>query len=128
MKASSVLKSLLAVVAGFLTVVVLSVVTDMVVEALGIFPGADHPQDYRQWMLALALFYRTVITVFGGYLTAKLAPQNPMKHAVILGVLGTLAGAAGAIAAWSLGNHWYPIALAVLAIPSTWLGGKLFQR
>jgi hypothetical protein len=117
------LKSIGAVIAGFMTVVVLSIATDSIVEALGIFPGAAHPEAYKQWMLAVALFYRTIFTIFGGFVTAKLAPTKPMRHAVILGILGTIAGTLGAIAGWSLGNHWYPIALAALGLPSTWLGG-----
>ena len=79
-------------------------------------------------MLALALFYRTVYTVAGGYVTAKLAPQNPMKHVMILGVIGTLAGIGGIVAGWNLSQHWYPIALAVLAYPSVCLGGKLKMK
>ncbi len=118
-------KSLWAIFAGFIVVIVLSIVTDMVVEGLGIFPGASHPELYTWWMLLVALFYRTIYTVLGGYVTAFFAPNKKLKHAVILGILGTVAGAAGAVANWNMGNQWYPIALVVLAIPSTWLGGKI---
>jgi hypothetical protein len=52
-----------------------------------------------------------------------------MKHALILGVIGTVLGAAGAAATWNkgMGPHWYPVALAVLAIPQCWAGGKLYE-
>jgi hypothetical protein len=89
-------KSIVCVVAGFLTVVVLSIVTDKILESAGIFPPATEGL-FVTWMLALALFYRTVYTVAGGYVTAKLAPANPMRHVMILGVIGTLAG----MAEWS---------------------------
>jgi hypothetical protein len=33
----------------------------------------------------LALVYRTVYGILGGYVTARLAPRAPMRHALILG-------------------------------------------
>ncbi len=120
------LKSIVAIIAGFLTVFVLSVVTDMILEKSGIFPPPSDAGLFVTWMLALALAYRTVYTIAGGYVAAMLAPKNSMKHAVILGIMGTIAGAIGVYVGWNLSQHWYPIALAVLALPSTWLGGKLF--
>ncbi|MES2007098.1 MAG: hypothetical protein V4436_03245 [Patescibacteria group bacterium] len=123
----NILKSIGAVLAGFLTVVILSTGTDFVVEAAGIFPPPSAEGLYVTWMLALALLYRTIFTVAGGYITAMLAPKRKMLHVNILGFLGTLGGLAGVAAGWNLSAHWYPIALAVLAFPSVWAGGKLFM-
>lgn len=120
-----VLKSIGAVVAGFLTVVVLSVGTDAVLEGIGFLPPASKPEAYVSWMLAVALLYRTIYTVAGGYVTAKLAPSNPKKHVIVLAILGTFGGIMGVIAGWNISENWYPIALAVLAFPSVWYGGKL---
>lgn len=120
------LKSIGAVLGGFVTVFILSVVTDLVLEKLGVFPP---PKEglFITWMLILALAYRTAYTVLGGYITAKLAPTRPMKHVFILASIGTLAATVGLIATWGkgLGPEWYPIALAILAFPSVWLGGRL---
>src|SRR2546428_392951 len=62
--------------------------------------------------------------------TAGLGPAKLMKHALILGVVGTLLGAAGAAATWGkgMGPAWYPVSLAVLALPQCWVGGKLYER
>lgn len=122
------LKSVGAVLAGFLVVVVLSMGTDWALETFGIFPPASDQGLYITWMLALALFYRTVYTILGGYMTATLAPGRPMRHVYVLGFLGTLGGIAGVVAGWNLSDHWYPIALAVLAFPSVWFGGWLFTK
>ena len=48
---------------------------------------------------------------------------------MILGVVGTVLGLVGVVATWNqgLGPRWYPILLAVLAIPQCWLGGKLYE-
>lgn len=118
-------KSIGAVSAGFVTVFVLSVGTDFVLEKLGIFPPQSRPGDTTTWMLVLALAYRSVFTVLGGYVTALLAPSRSLRHAVILGIIGTVAATLGAIAGWDLSAHWYPIALVIGALPCTWLGGKL---
>lgn len=125
MKLPSLLRSIVSVLAGFITVFALSIGTDVVMESSGIFPPSTQPEAYTQWMLGLALAYRTIITVFGGWVTAKLAPSSTMKHVMILGIIGTIGGTVGIFAGWQYGNHWYPIALAILAYPSVWLGGKL---
>lgn len=121
----NILKSIGAVVAGFFTVVLFSIGTDFVLEAIGVFSAPQEEGLFVTWMLALAFVYRTAYTILGGYVTALLAPQKPMKHAIILGLIGSVVGTLGAIAAWDLSSHWYPVALVVAALPSTWLGGKL---
>src|SRR6185312_1765906 len=119
-----ILRSILAIIAGIVVVVALSEGTDQVVRMLGY--SFDVPDPTR--MFALATFYRCLYAVLGGYVTARLAPSSPVMHAVVLGVIGTIPAVAGVIVMWSLGNHWYPIALAVTALPCSWLGGKLAAR
>lgn len=121
------LRSIWAVLAGFLTVVILSTVTDLILEGLGVFPPIGQG-IFITWMLVLALSYRLIYTVMGGYVTAKLAPQNSMKHVTILAVIGTIAGIGGIFVGWDMSEHWYPIALAVTAFPCTWYGGKLRKK
>jgi hypothetical protein len=47
----------------------------------------------------------------------------------VLGVIGCLLAILGTVATWNsgpeFGPKWYPIALIVIAIPTTWIGGKL---
>lgn len=121
----NILKSIGAVLAGFLTVAILSVATDALLEAVGVMAPATHPEATTQGMLALALLYRSVYTVLGGYITARLAPTSPMKHVVALMILGGLGGIGGVVNGWGYGNHWYPIALAVTGPVLVWVGGKL---
>ena len=115
-----------AILAGFAAVFVLSSAADAVLHLAGYYPNDGTAGSDPQ--LAVALAYRTAITVFGGWVAARLAPANGMRHALILGIIGTLAGLVGVFAAWGLGHHWYAISLAALAIPSTTLGGWLFAR
>lgn len=124
----TILKSIGAVFAGFVTVAGLSVLTDFILESLGVFPPPSDEGLYVTWMLALAFIYRSVYAIVGGYVAALLAPSKPMRHVAILGILGTLGGIAGAVAGWDLSDHWYPIALAVTALPLVYLGGTLYQK
>jgi hypothetical protein len=110
-----------------ITIVALSVGTDSALESLGVFP----PQDqglFIPWMLLVALLYRSVYAVAGGYVTAMLAPDRPLRHAIILGVIGVVVSLLGTIVGWDLSAHWYPIALIITALPCTWLGAKLKSK
>lgn len=116
-----------AVLAGLIAIFVLSLGIDAVLHALGVYPPWNQPISDKQALLATA--YRIVCAVAGSSLTAWLAPQRPMRHALALGLIGVLLSAAGAIATWNrapaMGPHWYPVALIVTALPCAWLGGKL---
>jgi hypothetical protein len=120
-------KSIRAVAAGVLFVVVVTTVVDLVLHAVRVFPPTDQPIDNSLALLATS--YRVVISVAGAWLTARLAPDRPMKHAMILGYVGVVLGLVGLVATWNLGlgPRWYPIALVVLAIPQCWVGGRLYE-
>lgn len=118
-------QSIWALIAGILFVIVVTTLVDILLHAAGVFPPLGNPIDDRQSLIAIS--YRFVIGTAAGYLTAKLAPANPMKHAMILGIIGTVLGTLGVVASWGskLGPVWYPIAVAALAIPQSWVGAKL---
>jgi len=118
-------RSIWAVVAGVLVTLVVTTVVDMLLHVLGVFPVMGQPLNDALSLLATS--YRIVISVGAAWLTARLAPTKPMRHAIILGIIGTVLGIVGVVATWNLGlgPRWYPIALAALAIPQCWAGGKL---
>jgi hypothetical protein len=121
------LKSIGAVLAGFAALVFLSVITDSILEKAGIMktdPFVENPT----WLIAIIVLYRTVFNTFGCYLAARLAPGKPMKHAIILGVIGVVLTIVGLIAMWDIPPRWYPVSLIVLTLPAAWLGGKLAIR
>ena len=120
-------KSIWAVVAGVLFIVGVTTLVDILLHLAGFFPPMEQPLDDVHAFVAT--LYRIVISVAGAWLTARLAPARPMKHALILGCVGVVLGLLGAVLTWDkgLGPHWYPIALTVLAIPQCWAGGRLFE-
>ena len=122
-------RSVLAVVLGLVAVVALSLCTDQLLHVLQVYPPWGQPM-YDNGLNFLALAYRCVYSVGGGFITAALAPRNPMRHAMILGAIGFVLSLAGAIGASSmnLGPMWYPIALVITAVPTVWLGAMLAIR
>jgi hypothetical protein len=120
---SVMIRSLLAVLAGIVVGAFLSVATDAVLSAAGWIPLPN----YVWWMLLIALIYRAIYTVLSGYVTAALAPNRPLNHALTLGVIGVVVTIIASIANWNKasGNAWYPIALIIITLPCAYLGGRL---
>jgi len=122
-----VLRSIGAVVAGLVFIVILHTLADVLMHALGIFPPWFQYMPDSLFLLATA--YRSVFSILGCYITARLAPNRPMLHALILGAIGVVLSFAGAAATWNKGREfgprWYSIALIILSLPLSWLGGKI---
>lgn len=122
-------RSIGAFFAGLAAIFILSNGLDAVFHATGVFPPWGQPMS--DGLFAFALAYRFVFDTFGCWLTARLAPWKPMKHALILGAFGLVLSGAAAAATWNkgpeFGPHWYTVVLALSSLPSAWLGGKLVR-
>ena len=123
-------RSIRAVVGGIVVGVVLTLITDLVLHAVGVYPPWGQPVSDGPLVLATA--YRIVFGIVGSYVTARLAPDRPMRHAMIAGSIGLIVSIAGAVATWNkgpaFGPHWYPLALIVTALPCAWVGGWMRER
>lgn len=123
------LASIGAVLAGLIVVIVLSTGMDMVLHASGVYPPLGEPMtDPALYLLALA--YRGLFTVMGGWVTARLSPSAPGRHVLVLAGIGLVLGGLGVVAslASDLGPAWYAIAVAVTGPLCTLLGGYLCSR
>jgi hypothetical protein len=121
-------RSILALSIGFVVVVVLALGADEVLHVLKVYPPWGEPM-YQPALNLLALSYRAVFTVVGGYLTARAAPHSPMRHVLIGACIGLVIGAAGVVAAaliGGLGPMWYPVVVAVTGPPCNILGGAIY--
>ncbi len=49
----------------------------------------------------LVTLYRTLYSVAGSYVTARLAPHHPMGHALLGGVIGLILSVVGAVTTWN---------------------------
>ena len=114
---------------GFLVVVVLSLGTDQLLHVLQVYPPWGEPMRETGLNL-LALSYRIIYGIVGGYIPARFAPRNPMRHAMIAGCIGFILSGAGLLVTlpMDLGPAWYPIAIWLTALPCAWLGGLLHRR
>jgi hypothetical protein len=112
-----------ALLAGLLAIVVLSTAADAVLHATGVYPPV--PEIMADGLFLLATAYRIVFGVAGSWLTARLAPDHPMRHALALGAIGTVLSIAGAAAMGQYGPVWYSLAIIAISFPCAWLGGRL---
>ena len=120
-------RSVGAVFAGLLTIVVLDNLIDAILHGTGVYPPLGQPMADGLFVLALA--YRTVDAIVGSYVAASLAPGRPLRHALSLGVIGIVLSSLGVLATLAggpeLGPLWYPLALVAICLPCTVIGGKL---
>ena len=122
------LRSIGAIAAGFVVIAVLAFGTDALIRANvpGVF-DANNRVDDPMW-LAIILLYVTVYATFGCWLAARLAPDRPMRHALILGALGLVFNVIGASQMWDTAPAWFHVVGLLLVMPTAWLGGWLAER
>ncbi len=119
-----------AVLAGVIVIVILDTGLDVIMHATGVYPPWFQPMSTGLWLLAIG--YRSIDSIVGSYITATLAPDRPVAHALVLGLIGVVLSTVGTLATWSkgpeFGPKWYPIALVIIALPCALIGGTLRQR
>ena len=119
-------RSILAVLAGIAVGIVLSTGTDLGLHAIGVVPSVK--ERWPNHLLALAATYRAIYGIFASYVIARLAPNRPMGHSLVTAGLGMVVSSLGAITAWNttVGEHWYTVTLPLTALPTAWIGAKLW--
>jgi hypothetical protein len=115
-----------AVFAGLFAIFAVTTAVDIVLHVTGVFPPMG--QIMSHGLFALAAAYRAVIGVAGSYLTARIAPDRPVHHALALGAIGALLGTLGAVVMWDKGPAWYSLAVIAMTFPCAYLGGRLARR
>ena len=125
-----ILRRIGAVLAGLILIIILDTGLDVIMHATGIYPPWFQPMAAGLWLLAVG--YRIIDSIAGCYLTARLAPNQPLAHALVLGCLGVVFSTIGVVATWNkgpeFGPKWYPIVLVVIALPCAFIGGELRRR
>ena len=118
------LRSILSVVASYIVVFGIVLLSDPVLERL--FPtqyvAGKVPPLFLLWVTTAIYF---VASILGGWLCARLAPARPGRHLVALFILGELLGAASTIANWGKWPHWHALLWMGLWPLCLWIGGRL---
>jgi len=127
MATNTTLKSIGAILAGFVLTVILSLGTDFALNAVS-FLKMENFKENSTIVVLVVIIYRFIFNVVGCYLTAKLAPSSPMKHCLIIGIIGTVLSLAASIAMWNEAVPFYNILVILMSIPSAYVGAKLYLK
>jgi hypothetical protein len=122
-----ILKSVVALLAALVTIFILSIGTDVLLEKNGYLTTAEFNRN-AAWVIVLVLACRILYFILGGFLAAKLAPNHPTQHALIIGCIGVVLNIVGAVMTWSATPHAFSLALILMAFACSWLGGTLASR
>ena len=122
------MRSIWAVVAGFLFIFVISTGTSLLVHLLAPNIFMANGGTNNVVILCLTTLYTGVFAVVGCYLAARMAPSHPMRHALILGALGLILNLSFYSRMSAMAPSWYTILNLLLVMPYAWLGGRLREN
>jgi hypothetical protein len=120
-----IVRSIVAVGAGFFAVMVLSAAADVAFNGMSpnAFDDAGHARS--ESTLFVKLTYETLFALLAGYVTARIAVRRPFLHALVMGGLVLAGRLLIAIAAWDVTPPWFNVGILVLILPVALLGAKL---
>ncbi len=112
-----------AVLAGFVGIGILVVLTDQIFAAA--VPGFQAITPAPLYYFVTVLCTNTLYSVVGGYLCAVIARAAVPKATLGLMIFGEIMGVVATVLAWHTEPHWYAFALLVLYPLAVWLGSRL---
>ena len=120
------LRSILAVLGGFVAMAVLVMVTAAIAAATLIpggmqamsSPGAPHPKRY----FTVNIVCSALAAFVGGFVTVRLAPDKPFYHGIALALLMCFMGVISARQAGDRQPRWYQVVLCTV-MPAVALAG-----
>jgi len=115
-----------AVLAGYVGIGVLVVLTDLIFAA--VIPGFRAMTPPPLYYFVILTFTNTLYSIGGGYLCAAIARASIRAATLGLMVFGELMGVVSTILSWHTEPHWYAFALLVLFPLAVWIGSRLRCR
>ena len=108
---------------GIIVGVLLTIITDVMLHAIGVYPPSGQPMVNA--IVAACNRLSRCLRCVGGYNTARLAHDRPMRHALAGGRCGLCGVYRWRSGTWNrgpaFGPHWYPLALVATAVPCAWM-------
>ena len=128
-KLATILRSIVAVVVGYLSLSICVMV--LLVVALALVPAWQG--TVTGGYLATNIMLSIISAAIGGWVCARLAPSRPLLHGNILGLIALALGILYALSPMEDGGRsqppgWYAPMLAMLAWPSVVLGTQIYIR
>jgi hypothetical protein len=125
-----VVRSILAVIAGYATLVLgVGVFLALLLFLFpGAFPAEPGPYTGPAWILALELVFSGLVAVGGGYVCGLVAGRAELGHALVLVCVMAALGLASAFVEAGLKPLWSTIALPILGAVGVIVGAKLRRR
>ena len=116
------LKSILSVVAGYVTWTVIFLGSSAGIRAVmrDVHDADGFTSDISA--LLLYLIMSVLASLAAGFVTARLAPRKMTRHALILAVLLLATGIPVQLAAWEQLPEWYNYAFLGMLLPATLAG------
>jgi hypothetical protein len=121
------LRSLFAVVVGFIAVTLLAYAGQLLFAA--VLPDQTMPgTSLVPVALVMVLVLEGLCNVAGGLVTGMLAPRKAVMHAAVLGALETLLVLASSGKVLADAPGWYAVAVVLVTLPAAVVGGRLAER
>jgi hypothetical protein len=112
-----------AVLAGYVAVGVLVVLTDQIFAAA--IPGFRAMTTPPLYYFVIVLCTDALYSAAGGYLCAAIARGSIRAATLGLMIFGEIIGVVSTILGWKIQPHWFALALLVLFPIAVWLGSRL---
>jgi hypothetical protein len=120
------LRTIGSVLAGYIAVGVLVVLTDLIFAA--VIPGFRSMATPPLYYFVIVTFTDTLYTIAGGYLCAATARASARTATLGLMIFGEIAGVVSTVLGWHIQPHWFAFALLVLFPFAVWIGYRLRSR
>jgi hypothetical protein len=123
-------RSIFAVVSGFILIGLLVVVADSVMGALfpESFPEPGTPDVPPASLLSVVMLYDLVFAVIGGFVTAHIARRSVEAHTYSLAALIIVFAAITFVTSGGAMPWWYFVIVALLGVVGAIHGGRLYLR
>ncbi|HEV2703421.1 MAG TPA: hypothetical protein VGV09_17470 [Steroidobacteraceae bacterium] len=127
------LRSVLAVLLGIITLTVISFAVEAGMDPLllRLFPHTlpnEAALGQNLLVRALMFVYGAASIVAGGYVTAWVARRAPVGHALVMGLLQSALTIVAMFAVTTHASTQVWLISAVMAVPAAWLGGLIYVR
>jgi hypothetical protein len=120
-----VVRSVVAVLAGFFTSTVMSLAADILFRRMSPASFSAEGQAAGDGALFTMMGYEALFEAVAGYTTARIASRQPFVHAIVMSGLVLLGRIPIVYAAWDTAPPWFHLGVLLLIIPAALLGAKV---